>query len=148
MPSWADVYAIDDGAFTNMFICEDLFVIFVFFELPTRIFVFVWQRGSFWWPVRIVCGRSMFAWSARNMGSDCRWECERKLACFDGALHVVKTHQIVIHIAPNGLHGAFGEPTINPGVDGGQDLGDEFVISGGERFVGDEVGSDGGEPRL
>ena len=42
MPSWADVYAIDDGAFTDVFIGEDLFVIFVFFELPTRIFVFVW----------------------------------------------------------------------------------------------------------
>ena len=55
-------------------------------------------------------------------------------------MEVRKVHELVVYIATFCFGGALGEPTINPGVDCGEDAGDEGGVVCTLGFGGGEIG--------
>ena len=65
---------------------------------------------------------------------------ELELADFDQAVEVVKIDKLIVYVAAFCFGGALGEPTINPGVDFGEDSGDEGGIVCTLGLIGGEIG--------
>ena len=65
---------------------------------------------------------------------------ELELADFYRAVEVRKIDELVIYVAAFCFSGALGEPTINPGVDCGEDACDEIGILCTLVLVGVEIG--------
>ena len=73
---------------------------------------------------------------------------ELELADFDQAVEVVKIDKLIVYVAAFCFRGALGEPTINPGVNCGEDAGDEGGIVRALDFVGGEIGVNLWLPRV
>ena len=71
-----------------------------------------------------------------------------ELAGFYGAMEVRKVNELVVYIAAFYFGGALGEPTINPGVDCGEDAGDEGGVVCTLGFVGGDIGRNLWLPRV
>ena len=65
---------------------------------------------------------------------------ELELAGFDQAVEVGKVDEFFVYVVAFYFGGAFGEPTINPGVNCGEDAGDEGGIFCTLVFVGGDIG--------
>ena len=65
---------------------------------------------------------------------------ELELTDFDQAVDVIKIYKLVVYVAAFFFGGAFGEPTINPGVDCSNDDGDEGGIICTLGLVGGQIG--------
>ena len=65
---------------------------------------------------------------------------ELELADFDRAVEVGKIDKLIVYVAAFCFGGALGEPTINPGVDCGEDDGDEGGIVSNLGLLGGEIG--------
>ena len=71
-----------------------------------------------------------------------------ELTGFYRALEVRKFNELVVYIAAFCFDCALGEPTINPGVDCGEDAGDEGGVVRTLGFIGGEIGGNLWLPRV
>ena len=65
---------------------------------------------------------------------------ELELADFDREVEVGKIDELVVYVAAFFFGGALGEPTINPGIDCGDDAGYEGGIVCALGIIGGEIG--------
>ena len=70
------------------------------------------------------------------------------LADFYRVVEVGKVNELVVYVAVFCVGGALGDPTINLGVDCGEDAGDEGGIIRTLGFVGGEIGVNLWLPRV
>ena len=70
------------------------------------------------------------------------------MAVFYQALEVRKVSELIVYIAAFCFGGALDEPTINPGVNCGEDAGYEGGIVRNLGFVGGEIGGNIWLPRF
>ena len=61
---------------------------------------------------------------------------------------IFKINELVVYVAEFCFGGALGEPTINPGIDFGEDADNEGGIVHTLRFVGGEIGENLWFPRV
>ena len=71
-----------------------------------------------------------------------------ELTDFYRAVEVRKVNELVVYIAAFCFGGARGEPTINPGVECGEDAGDEGGVVRTLGFIGGEIGGNLWLPRV
>ena len=71
-----------------------------------------------------------------------------ELTDFYRAVEVGKVNELVVYVAAFCFGGALDDPTINPGVNCGEDAGDEGGIVCNLGFVGGEIGGNIWLPRV
>ena len=78
-----------------------------------------------------------------------RWgKFKLELANFYQAVEVGKFNELVVYLAAFGFGGALGEPTINLGVNCGENAGDKGGIFRTLGFVGGDIGGNIWLPRV
>ena len=73
---------------------------------------------------------------------------ELELADFDRLVEVGNVNKLVVYVAAFCFGGALGEPTINPGINFGEDADNEGGIVHTLRFVGGDIGGNLWFPRV